>query len=83
MHGGILASMQAAIRSGGGAPSIGARVRELREKKNLSQSELARRCGMHRSDLCKIEGGDIGVGLKRLERIALALGVSLSKLRPL
>lgn len=55
-------------------------VRRLREERNLSQLELARRAGMSPAQLCKIERGRNGLTASTLRRLAEALGVSVSVL---
>ena len=37
--------------------SIGANIRQIREKKGISQSELAKKCGVSQSMICQIERG--------------------------
>jgi transcriptional regulator with XRE-family HTH domain len=43
----------------------------------MTQAELARRVGMHKIYLAKIEGGRSMPAFKTLQRIAKALGVTL------
>ena len=51
-------------------------LRRRRRKKNLSQSELARRISSSQSRVAKMEGGDPSVSLDLLIRSLLALGAS-------
>ena len=46
---------------------------DLRRSKGLSQSELARRLGIPRTELCKIESGRIRPSLEEVRLIAQAL----------
>ena len=56
------------------------KIKEIRIKKNLSQSELARLSGMDRSNLNKIENGKKQPTLQTLNKIAGALRVSVKSL---
>ncbi|WP_315439242.1 helix-turn-helix transcriptional regulator [uncultured Selenomonas sp.] len=55
-------------------------VRELRLSKNISQETLADLCGLHRTYISDVELGKRNVSLENIEKIAKALGVSLTKL---
>lgn len=55
-------------------------VRELRLSKNISQEILADLCGLHRTYISDVELGKRNVSLENIEKIAKALGVSLTKL---
>lgn len=57
----------------------GKRIQQLREEKNLSMSELAKAVNVSRSLISQVEKGDAYPSLLTLEKIANALGVSLSK----
>ena len=59
---------------------FGKRLRELRLERALSQEELAFRSGLHRTYVSSTERGSRNVSLVALERLAIALGVSLSVL---
>ncbi len=53
--------------------SITIRVRELREQRGWSQSEVARRAGVRQATLSAIERGETkGIDFETLERLALA-----------
>ena len=54
-------------------------VRELRLSKNISQETLADLCGLHRTYISDVELGKRNVSLENIEKIAKALGVSLTK----
>ncbi|MTD30686.1 helix-turn-helix domain-containing protein [Planomicrobium sp. YIM 101495] len=58
--------------------AIGKKIKELRRKRNLTQQELAEKCGFTNSLLSKIENGQTGSAIATLSKIASALGVSLS-----
>ena len=55
--------------------AFGKRVLQLREKKELSQMDLAYEIGTSTSHLSKIENGHTGPGLLTLMRLARALEV--------
>ncbi|MDC8099422.1 helix-turn-helix domain-containing protein [Chryseobacterium rhizosphaerae] len=59
---------------------VGKQVRKFREKKKLSQTELAERIGKDRQYLYKIETGKVSSSIFTLAVIALALDISLSEL---
>ena len=59
---------------------FGARIRELRLDKGLSQEELAFKAGVHRTYLGGIERGERNPSLKNIAAIAKALGVALPEL---
>jgi transcriptional regulator with XRE-family HTH domain len=53
-------------------------IRALREKKGLSQRELAERMGTTQSAIARLEAGNISPSLATLDKIAQALGAELS-----
>ncbi len=55
---------------------LGARLRELRLAAGLTQAELARRTGIHRPNIARVEAGRQTPSLETLARIANAIGVS-------
>ncbi len=59
---------------------IGTRIREARQRRKLSQTELARRVGLHRVSLANIEGGRKTPSLPTLFKLARALKVSPASL---
>ncbi|HLJ90586.1 MAG TPA: helix-turn-helix transcriptional regulator [Candidatus Angelobacter sp.] len=59
---------------------LGAKIRELRTKKGLSQEDFAFECKLHRSHLGEIERGEANVTLSTLLTIAHALGTSIASL---
>ena len=59
---------------------FGMRVRELRNAKGFSQESFAAHCGLDRTYVGGIERGERNVGLRNIERISVALDVTLSEL---
>ena len=58
---------------------IGARIRELRELKNLSQSDLAIDAEINRGYLNGVEKGTRNVSAVNLEKIITALGMKFKE----
>lgn len=54
---------------------LGQRVRELRLAAGLTQAELARRTGIHRPNIARVEAGRHTPSLETLARLANAIGV--------
>ncbi len=52
-------------------------IHELREKRGLSQRELAERLGTTQSAAARLEAGNVSPSLPTLDRVAEALGVEL------
>lgn len=50
---------------------------EIGLEKGLSQMELAKRTGMHRSNICRIESGRQNISIDTLIRIFDALGKNI------
>ena len=59
---------------------LGATIRELRQRHDLTIAQVADQAGISRGMLSKIENAQTSTGLDVLHRIAQALGVSLSTL---
>lgn len=59
---------------------FGHTVRVLRQKKQLSQEELADLCELHRTYISDIELGKRNISLTNINRVAGALNISLSNL---
>ena len=59
---------------------VGKRIRDLRNKKGLSQEKFAAKIGMDRTYFASIELGKRNVALKNIEKIANGLDVPLSDL---
>ena len=62
------------------AKAVGRRIRNYRTQNGLSQERLAELCGCHPTYIGQLERGEKNATLESVERIATALGVSLSKL---
>lgn len=59
---------------------IGQRIKELREKAEMSQKDLAYSADLDRSYIASIENGQRNVSIVNIEKIAVALGVSLKEM---
>ncbi|TGD57512.1 helix-turn-helix domain-containing protein [Flavobacterium humi] len=59
---------------------VGKRIRQLREERNLSQTELANLCEFERSNMNRIEAGNINPSAFVLYSISLKLNVDASEL---
>jgi predicted transcriptional regulator len=62
----------------GRAIRIALELRALREKKGLSQRELAERVGTTQSAIARLEAGSVSPSLPTLDKIAHALGAEVS-----
>jgi DNA-binding XRE family transcriptional regulator len=58
---------------------LGQRLRELRLAAGLTQAELARRTGIHRPNIARVEAGRHTPSLETLARLAQAIGVSTTR----
>jgi transcriptional regulator with XRE-family HTH domain len=59
---------------------LGRAIRRLRSEAGVSQEKLADKARLHRTTMSEIERGISNVSVDIAERIAKALGVSLSRL---
>lgn len=59
---------------------FGQKVRELRIQQGYSQEELAHRAGLHRTYIGMIERAEKNLTLTNIDKIAIALNVSISEL---
>lgn len=59
---------------------FGARVRQLRAERLLSQEAMAHRCDLDRSYIGGVERGERNISLVNIHRIADALGVEAGEL---
>jgi transcriptional regulator with XRE-family HTH domain len=59
---------------------FGARMRELRLKKGLSQEGLALTCGLDRTYVGSVERGERNISLINIHAIASALGVPVREI---
>jgi transcriptional regulator with XRE-family HTH domain len=60
--------------------AFGRRVRELRDKRRLSQEAVAERAGLHWTYVSEVERGRRGPSLDVIGRLALGLGVTVAEL---
>jgi transcriptional regulator with XRE-family HTH domain len=61
---------------------FGTNLRKTRVDKGISQEALAELAGLHRTYVSSVERGERNVTLATVEKLARALGVSMSKLMP-
>lgn len=59
---------------------LGNRLRELRREAGLTQAELARRTGIHRPNIARVEAGRHTPSLETLARLASAIGVATTRI---
>jgi transcriptional regulator with XRE-family HTH domain len=59
---------------------FGEKVREIRKEKRLSQEELSFKADLHRTYIGMIERAEKNITLVNIEKIAVALDVSVSDL---
>lgn len=62
------------------AKAVGQRIRNYRIKQGFSQEKLAELSGCHPTYIGQLERGEKNATLESIERITVALGISLSKL---
>ena len=55
-------------------------MKGLRTSANLSQEQLADKCGLHRTYIGSVERGERNVSLDAIEKIAKALNVEIEEL---
>lgn len=58
---------------------VGNRIKALRNKLGISQEELGFRSGVHRTYIASLEVGKRNISIVTLEKIVIALEVSLSE----
>ncbi len=59
---------------------IGRRIRQIREKQGITQHELALRCDIEASNMCRIESGNTNLTVKTIVRVCSSLNVPFYKL---
>jgi len=59
---------------------VGKRIKEIREKKSISQKDLSFSANLDRSYIASVENGKRNISIVNLEKIANALDVTLSEL---
>ena len=62
------------------ATEIGKRIRNYRLQQDMSQDDLAEKCGMHPTYIGQIERGEKNATIESISKIASGLNVSLSTL---
>jgi transcriptional regulator with XRE-family HTH domain len=72
--------MRVATKNSTHVKRLGARIREIRKDKDLTQSQLAEKLGRNQSQISEWETGDSEPQLLNLIAIAKALGVQLTDL---
>ena len=60
--------------------ALGARIRELRLKRHLTQNELAILCNFEKASMSRIESGQTNVTIYTLKKISKALEVHITEL---
>lgn len=73
LHSGIFTTME--IKS-----KVGSRIKDIRERNGISQKDLAYTADLDRSYIASVENGQRNISIVNLEKIAIALKVSLSEL---
>lgn len=63
-----------------GVMQFGKKLREVRLKKKLSQGDIARTLGVHRSYISGLERGRRNPSLLTVQKIAKAIGISAKEL---
>lgn len=58
---------------------LGQRIKELREQTNMSQKDLAYAADLDRSYIASIENGQRNVSIVNIEKIAVALNVTVKE----
>ena len=59
---------------------FGQRLKELRTKKNFTQAQFAKECGLHKNYIGMVERGERNPSLINIEIIAKGLEISISDL---
>ena len=59
---------------------LGANLRRFRAQRGLSQEALADKAGVHRTFVGAVERSEINISLDNIEKLAVAVGVTPSKL---
>lgn len=61
---------------------FGKKLRHVREQKKISQEKLAELAGLHRTYVSSVERGERNISLLNIEKLAIALGISMASLMP-
>ena len=60
--------------------NVGKQIQKLRESKGISQQDLAAKCNFEKSNMSRLEAGRVNPTLSTLEKVAIALEVSLAEI---
>jgi transcriptional regulator with XRE-family HTH domain len=77
-----MAKQKPAIQHAEIVTKFGARLRELRSSRGVTQADLARQASVTPSHLWKLETGGAAPGIDLVERLAVALGTTVHDLLP-
>ena len=58
------------------------KIKEIREQKELTQEEVAKKAGISTNYYSKIERGTVNTSIEKANKIAKALGVEVSDIFP-
>lgn len=58
---------------------IGQRIKELREAQGMSQKDLSYAADLDRSYIASVENGQRNISIVNIEKVAIALGVTLKE----
>lgn len=61
---------------------FGERLRELRQKRDISQEKLAEEADLHRTYVSSVERGERNISLENISRLAEALEVEIREFFP-
>jgi transcriptional regulator with XRE-family HTH domain len=64
------------------ATRFGQRLREVRQRRSISQEKLAELAGLHRTYVSSVERGERNISLINIESLARALDVKMAELMP-
>ncbi|MCX6149531.1 MAG: helix-turn-helix transcriptional regulator [Ignavibacteriales bacterium] len=56
---------------------IGQRIKQFREKANMSQKDLAYSADLDRSYIASVENGQRNISIVNIEKIVIALGINI------
>ncbi len=59
---------------------VGKRIVEIRTQKNISQQELASKCNFEKSNMSRLEKGNVNATLSTLEKVCDALQIEYIEL---
>ena len=59
---------------------LGARIKELRLKKSISQKDLAMKCNFEKASMSRIESGKTNITILTLNKIVIALNADIRDL---